>query len=61
MYRLLSTKMKYQFNESEKVIYFRGKYPDVMGISSFMKKFPDYEPVILSWDDYNERFNVKDT
>ena len=43
-------------DEETKTVYFRGKYPDVMGIPHVMKKYPDYTSVVLSWNDYTEKY-----
>ena len=51
-----SSIMKHTINEETKTIYFRGKYPDVVGIPVFMKKYPGYTAEVLSWDAYEERY-----
>ena len=48
--------MKHHINEETKIIYFRGKYPDVMGIPTFMKKYPGYTAKVMSWDDFEEKY-----
>ena len=39
-------------------VTFRGKFPSVMNIPNVMKKHPGYTHSIISWTDFNERYNV---
>ena len=41
-------------------ITFRGKFPGVMAIPNIMRSHPGYTHSIIRWDEFNERFNVKD-
>ena len=51
--------MHYVDIENEHVT-FRGKFPSVMNIPNVMKKHPDYTHSIISWNQFNEQYNVKD-
>lgn len=48
--------MKRTVVDEEKVVYFQGDWPTVMGIPHIMKKYPGYSHVVLSWKNYEERF-----
>ncbi len=44
--------MEHHVIEETKTVYFRGKWPSVMAIPHIMKRYPGYESIVLSWDDY---------
>ena len=48
--------MRIQVEPSERKVYFQGKYPDVMAIPGYMKSYPGYEPVVLSHENFVERY-----
>ncbi len=41
-------------------VTFRGKYPSVLAIPSVMESYPGYTYGIIPWEDFMEKYNVKD-
>jgi hypothetical protein len=41
-------------NDLDKMVYFEGKYPSVMGIPNIMKKYPEYTACVLSHDEFQQ-------
>ena len=48
--------MKRHVDDENKTVYFQGDWPSVMGIPHIMKQYPGYEPFVLSWKDYEEKY-----
>ena len=46
--------MKRVVDEENKVVYFRGDWPSVMGIPHYMKEYPGYTHSVVSWDDFED-------
>ena len=51
--------MKHYVCEESKTVYFRGDWPSVMGVPHIMKKYPGYDRMILSWNDYEDKYSDK--
>lgn len=41
-------------NDQDKMVYFEGKYPGVMGIPNIMKKYPEYTACVLTYDEFKK-------
>lgn len=51
--------MKRHVDESEKVVYFQGDYPSVLGIPHIMTQYPGYEAKVLNYQRFDELYGKK--
>ena len=56
LYSLLRT-MRRHVDHENKMVYFEGDWPSVMGIPHIMKRdYPGYDKMVLGYHDFKERF-----
>ena len=48
--------MRRYVDDKEKVVYFQGNWPTVMGIPHIMKKYPGYTHCVLKWSEFEEKY-----